>query len=385
MNEKLLIQLCEIILATASVAGIAFILAATWYDLRMIHYRKYLQALSKSLTGRREPSITVLVYAHNVATTLEACLDSIVASRYKNFSIIVADNYSTDDTKKLLGRYKQAHPDAPLLIYRPRATTERPTCLRQAYKKSKASRLVLILDGTDVIPATLMQEGTTRFAANDKLDTLRLRQFLTNDTSFTSLSKYFYLLSRNIIDKSFARSSLSTSSLSQPGMILKSSAFEQKNTIGKIHTDYASTLTYSKSSPIPSLFSVSHTKPTNTYQWRRILSLLGVAVSLALIISIVTYFYYTAATLQSNILSTLSWSIVSLWLLAIIWLDEVYKLRKKIELTFTVPFMYFVFYIQSIIAFIATLRMIVLLVPTPSLSLDKIRDTIRLELYSTHY
>lgn len=385
MNERLFIQLCEILLGTAVFGGIAFILAATWYDLRMIHYRKYLQTLSTTMAGRRELSVTVLVYAHNMVATLEACLDSIRASQYKNLKIIVADNNSTDDTKKYLTQYKRAHPNTPLLTYRSRTTTERSTTLRQAHKKDDSSQLVLLLDGTDTIPPTLIQEGATRFAANDSLSTLRLHQLLTNTISIASLSKYFYSLNRNIIDKSFARSLLLAPHPTESGTILKRSTFEQQNTTRKKTTDYANTLTYSRSSPATPLFYVGNTKRASTHPWRKLFSLLGVATSLAFIICIVTYFYYTATTLQSNILLTLSWITLCLWLLAIVWLDDVYGLTKKIELTLTVPFMYFVFYVQSIIAFIAALRKIVLLIPTAHLSLGDIRETIRLELYSTRY
>lgn len=385
MNERLFIQLCEIILGIAAFGGIAFILAATWYDLRMIRYRKHTQTFSKTMTGRREPSITVLVYAHDMITTLEACLNSISANRYKNFKIIVADNCSTDGTKKHLEQYKKTHPGISLLAYRTRTATTRSMALQQAYKKVESSQLILVLDGTDIIPHTLLREGAARFVANANLDMLRLRTLLTDGLSIASLSRYLYMLHRNIIDKSFAQFSLSTSHPNWSGVILKSSTFEHKNTTRKITTEYASTLTYSRSSLGTPPSSVDHIRLAVTHPWKKIASLFAVATSVAFIICIVTYFYYTAATLQSNTLLTLSWIIVSLWLLAVVWLDEAYELRTKIDLTLSVPFMYFIFYVQSIILFAVILKRITLLIPIPDMSLDKMRDTIHLELYSTRY
>jgi hypothetical protein len=61
-------------------------------------------------------------------------------------------------------------------------------------------------------------------------------------------------------------------------------------------------------------------------------------------ISILTYFFYTAATLRSDTLLTLSWAGVGLWLGAIVWSNEKLSSSDKTELAFAIPFMYFVFY-----------------------------------------
>lgn len=384
MNERLFIQIFEIILAIISIGGIAFILAATWYDLRIIHYKKHLQIASTKMTGRRQPSITVLVYARNAVTSLEACLNSIHANQYKHFKVIVADNHSTDDTKKYLATYKRTHPNISLLTYHAKRTTDRSAILRQAYKKDTSSQLVIILDATDTIPPTLLQDCALRFVANDNLDVLRLRPLPTANVSITSSGLHFYMQSKNIVDKSFARSPFLTRGSDKSGIVMKSSIFKQASNPRKITVDYASALTYLQSLPNTHPFTI-YSRSTSLHSWKRIVSLCIVVIGLAFIISIATYFFYTAATLQSNVLLTLSWTIVCLWLLAVIWSDDVYASGRKIELTSTVPFMYFIFYTQMIFVLLLMLWKILRRIPPPNLSLNKMHDTIQLELYSTRY
>src|SRR5574344_1828796 len=50
--------------------------------------------------------ITVIVSAYNAKKYINKCLDSIVNQTYKNIEIIVVNDCSTDNTKKILGKYK---------------------------------------------------------------------------------------------------------------------------------------------------------------------------------------------------------------------------------------------------------------------------------------
>lgn len=384
MNERLFIQICEITLAIISIAGIGFILVATWYDLRTIHYSRRLQTVATKMASRWQPSITVLVHTHNTTTSLEACLNSITANQYKNFKIIVADNNSKDEIKKYLATYKHTHPTTGLLTYRAKKAADRLTILHRAYKKDTSSQLVIILDATDTISPTLLQECTLRFAANSSLDALRLHPVSTTDISITSLPLHFYILSKNIIDKSFAHASLLTRNFSESGVVMKHSIFKHITNSQKSNVDYASALTYLQSLPDRRHFTI-RSSSISVRSWKKIVTSSFLVIGLAFMICTVTYFFYTAATLQSNILLTLSWIIVCLWLLAVIWSDDIYTLGRKIELTFTVPFMYFIFYAQMIFVLLSTLQKIIRYIPSPNLPLSKIHRTIQLELYSTRY
>ena len=52
-----------------------------------------------------KPLVSVIVPTYNSSATLEACLKSIKNQSYKNIEIIVVDNNSKDDTKKIANKF----------------------------------------------------------------------------------------------------------------------------------------------------------------------------------------------------------------------------------------------------------------------------------------
>lgn len=384
MNETVFIQLCEIILAIAAMAGIFIVLKASWYDLRSARIDKQLQAVLTKTTTRHQLPILVLIYTQNDLDSLKSCLASVAASQYQNFKIIVADNSSIDGTKKYLSYRQQACPTPPLVTHHTQTTTDRHTILRAALKNDTSSEIVVLMNATDYITPNLLNETAARFTANDTLQILRLRAVPADDLSISSLLVYFRSLGKNMMLKSFARSAPLLRSNKNTVLAMRRSVFENMTMVRKMNIDYASTLTYSQSPKALSASTIQQQLPTSS-QWTHLFRLIGTIAVLSIGIIIVTYFLYTAMTLQSNILLTLSWSIVCLWLLAATWSDNVFTLDKKIALTFAVPSMYFIFYAQMTYTVIESIWKLVKSIRLPNVSLSIIHEAIQLELYSTHY
>lgn len=53
----------------------------------------------------REPLVSIIIPTKNSAGTLQRCLQSIGKQTYKNFEVIVVDNYSTDNTKNIANKF----------------------------------------------------------------------------------------------------------------------------------------------------------------------------------------------------------------------------------------------------------------------------------------
>lgn len=66
-----------------------------------------------------KPLVSVIINTYNSATYLGDAIRSVLASDYKNFELIVWDNQSTDNTKNLVGSFKD---DRIKYIYAPRHT-----------------------------------------------------------------------------------------------------------------------------------------------------------------------------------------------------------------------------------------------------------------------
>lgn len=375
MNERLIVYLAEIILATAAIGGIAIIFAASWYDMRAVARKARLRAIASELSELNKPSIVMLIYAHNDATAIEACLESIATNTYSNYKIVVVNNASTDMTTQIIAGYKKAHSGVVINIHTLKRFTDRVSALRASYEKIHKSDLVFILDATDRLSDTAIQNAATRFVAQPQLDAIRIRRHLKSDVTIRTLPGHFAALTKNMVHKALSGRVVMRKTLEDNGTVVRNSIFSPDTRIMKMITAYESTATFTSTHPSSSLII-----PTRQ---RKIT--LGLIVVLLACIALMTYFFYTAATLRSNILLTLSWVLVSLWLFAVVWSDEIMNLSKKLTLTSTIPFMYFLLYFQLYVGVYQMFRQLRASMSTPRLSIKRIHDVILQEAYSTRF
>ncbi|HET8884358.1 MAG TPA: glycosyltransferase family A protein [Candidatus Saccharimonadales bacterium] len=349
MIETLLIQLSVALLGASIVAGVTIILTATWYDLRGVARRQSWQTIAATLRKPRQPHIAVMVYAHNNATTIQDCLRSISCSRYKNYHVMVVDNVSTDTTKQAVLHYQRKRTKKSVSLYAKRKTTDRLTALRLGYKKTQPNDLVFILDATDTITPNLLKDAATRFVANNRLDALRLQHYNDADINLSLLVYQFMLLSTNLYNKAISPLSLSIrpSDIGDAGIFLRSTIFKNKTLPTKLSSCYASDLLFTRTESVATSLTIPTTnKQKGAQRHRRNVPTIIGASFLLLVAITMTYFFYTAATLQSHILLTLSWLVVSLWLFTATWSNDQMTMSKKIELTFCIPVMYILLYVQ---------------------------------------
>jgi hypothetical protein len=194
------------------------------------------------------------------------------------------------------------------------------------------------------------------------IDFTRQDQTIIADYTISDLPQLFLRLSGNLIDKAIIRHKPydKTSVLFVVRYVLARSS---KPRTRKVSTGTIVTI---------------HSK---IYRFR----LLVISIGLLIAIGLLSYFFYTAATLRSNTLLALSWMLVSSWLVALIWSDEHLTFTTKSKLSFTIPFMYFVFYVQAFIQLASNIRKLASGMRMPKRSFQDMYDTLYIEMYSTRY
>ena len=55
----------------------------------------------------KNPLVSILITSFNKGKYLDQCIKSCVSQTYKNYEIIVLDNYSTDNTKHILKKFSK--------------------------------------------------------------------------------------------------------------------------------------------------------------------------------------------------------------------------------------------------------------------------------------
>lgn len=96
---------------------------------------------------KEQPLVTVLLPVHNAAETLSECVLSLVKQSYKNIEIIAVDDYSRDDSYKILKKLKKRY-SKKLRVYRNVKRYGISVTLNRAVKKAKGS-FIAFMDTDD--------------------------------------------------------------------------------------------------------------------------------------------------------------------------------------------------------------------------------------------
>lgn len=336
MSLQLLIFTSETVLTLLTGIGILLISLATIYDFRVITRRRYIRAAVTKLRRPRQPQVTVLVYAKNNASTLVACLQSIERSRYRRYNVVVVDNKSSDQTSQIARQYHRDHPRSPYYFYQKRKASDQVTALRQAAKKVNKADMVLVVSAASVVSPTLLKASVARLMDTHRFAALRLTEYYVDSLSFMSLLPNFLQLSKRMYAKGASLFALESVQLGSLNTLYQAAIF-QKSRATRITCAYANDLAVSTK-------QVTTTRPVSSSWNLQVLSFVALVVGIYLM----TYFMYTAATLQSSSLLLLSWLIVSLWFLVTVWSDEAATFIEKMTRTFCIPILYFLVYIWAI-------------------------------------
>ena len=91
--------------------------------------------------------ISILISNYNKGDYIKECLDSCVKQSYKNKEIIVYDNFSNDNSKEIIKKYKS------IIFFRKKKISKYPSfnqtdLIISAFKKSSGD-IICLLDSDD--------------------------------------------------------------------------------------------------------------------------------------------------------------------------------------------------------------------------------------------
>jgi glycosyltransferase involved in cell wall biosynthesis len=111
----------------------------------------------------KEPLVSVIVPTKNSSRTIEGCLESIKNQSYKNIEIIVVDNSSTDQTKKIVEKLqKTISNNHKLKIYLYNKGPERSAQRNYGAKLAKGEYL-LFIDSDMILSKDVVKECVNKF------------------------------------------------------------------------------------------------------------------------------------------------------------------------------------------------------------------------------
>lgn len=126
----------------------AYLVGANFYDIWQ--YRRRAAAPSRN-HHQLQPLVSVLIPAHNESMGIIRCLDSVRVNTYRKLEIIVIDDSSSDDTKKLVKKYITKYPNRNIRLMYKQKNGGKAEALNHALRHGAKGDLVMTLDADSVL------------------------------------------------------------------------------------------------------------------------------------------------------------------------------------------------------------------------------------------
>jgi cellulose synthase/poly-beta-1,6-N-acetylglucosamine synthase-like glycosyltransferase len=371
-----------------------YLAGANYYDIRQ--FRRAKQAKKRNHHQLR-PFVSVIIPAHNEELDIIRCLDSVRRNTYRKLEIIVVDDASSDDTRKLVRRHIAKHPKRQIRLMYKRKNVGKAAALNHVLAKGAKGDLVMTLDADSVLHQKAISNAVGYFddpkvagvAANvrimDSLTVLGLLQKFEHMIGYRS-KKFFSVTNcefiiggvastyrREIIEKvGFYDHDTTTEDI---GLSLKVVAQGNKenrivyaaNVLAMTEgvQTFKALLRQRYRWKLGGLQNLIKHKglvanPSRRYTkgltfYRLPMAFFGELMLLLepLAIGYVIYVCYLLANMQMLIGAYMT---ITVYMLLNLWPDEHMTFAKKCRMSLFVPMMYFVFYIMNFVQLVAIVR-----------------------------
>jgi len=144
-----------------------------------------------------EPSVTIVVPAHNEAAVIEKTLDCLVAIEYppKKLQIVIADDGSTDDTVAIVKRYAGRERDGHKITIFEQPNGGKADALNNAMAATVTGSLVMCLDADSLIAADGIRKAVAYFRDPRVAALASNVNIMKNGTILGYIQRFEYLIS----------------------------------------------------------------------------------------------------------------------------------------------------------------------------------------------
>jgi glycosyltransferase involved in cell wall biosynthesis len=110
--------------------------------------------------ARAEPTVSVIVSAFQAEHVLAQAIDSVLAQTYGDYEILIADDGSTDGTRKVAAAYEVTYPERVRLLRHPDHRAHGVGATRRLALGRARGEYIAFLDADEVwSPAKLAQQA----------------------------------------------------------------------------------------------------------------------------------------------------------------------------------------------------------------------------------
>lgn len=374
-----------------------YLVGANYYDIWQ--FRRQARMANRSHHKLR-PLVSVLIPAHNEELGIIRCLESVRKNTYRKLEIIVIDDASTDNTRRLVRQYIAEHPKRNIRLMYKRLNGGKAEALNHALRKGATGDLIMALDADSVIHRSSISNAVSYFdnpkvvgvAANvrilDSLSMLGLLQKFEHMVGYRS-KKFFSVTNSEFIiggvASTYRRDMLkrvdfydNDTTTEDIGLSLKIVAQgNRENRI--IYASNVLAMTESvqtfkgllrqryrwKLGSLQNLIKYRNLVANTDRRYSRGLTFYRLPMAflgeLMLLLEplAIGYVIYVCYLLFNPSMLVGAYMTITLYLLLNVWPDEHMNFAKKCKMSLYTPIMYFVFFLMNIVQLAAIFRCIV--------------------------
>jgi cellulose synthase/poly-beta-1,6-N-acetylglucosamine synthase-like glycosyltransferase len=171
-----------------------YLVSASIYDIWQLRRTHSYAKVQLENSQVYQPSVTVLVPAHNEEKVIARCLDSVIASTYPDVTIIAVDDASTDATAAVLRDYARHNPQVRLRIIRKRHNVGKGAALNYALKRYVRTELVMTLDADSILSPLAIEKAVSYFINPEVAGVAANVQIINEHTTLSLLQKFEHML-----------------------------------------------------------------------------------------------------------------------------------------------------------------------------------------------
>lgn len=374
-----------------------YIAGANIYDV-LQHLR------NRNATPRKRglrPLVTVIIPAHNEEKGIIRTLESVRKSTYRKLQIIVVDDASSDNTRKMVLHYIKLHSNRNIRLLRKQKNVGKGEAMNHALRRTAEGDFVMTLDADSVLDKNAIKNAVAHFDRDPKLVGLAANVQVMESRSFLALlqkfehmigyrSKKFYSLTnsefivggvastyrREVIKKvGFYDTDTQTEDI---GLSMKLMSLGNRNQRIMYASDVLAqtegVLTYGalfrqryrwKLGMLQNLIKFRHMVGNNDIKYGRMLTIyrLPMAILSELILLVepilLGYIIYLSIITQNPTSIFWAYVVITLYVFWVLLPDEHIPAKAKLRLSLYAPLMYFLFYIMNFVQLVSVIRCLV--------------------------
>lgn len=168
-----------------------YIVGANFYDINEFKKQKQRKSYKKSKSA---PLVSVIIPAHNEEKSIIRCLESVRKNTHRKLQIIVINDASTDNTRKVVKEYIKKHNNRDIKLMYKQKNVGKAGALNHALRRAVKGEFVMTLDADSLIGKKAIKNSLEYFRKQNVVGVAANVRIIESQSVLGLLQKFEYMI-----------------------------------------------------------------------------------------------------------------------------------------------------------------------------------------------